>query len=142
MKIDTLIDIARMKRETDIDWSGKKNGNYIRLIYVLMLYKEEYEVETVSEILDSGAPVWQTNWLRLPKGGKKNLVLFLELLHEFKFWDFYKATTLYVDDTGRPHKHGTPLRTDSSKEYNHSLTLDCEIKPVFTLKDWCEQVDP
>ena len=80
-----------MKRETDIDWSGKKNGNYIRLIYVLMLYKEEYEVETVSEILDSGAPVWQTNWLRLPKGGKKNLVLFLELLHEFKFWDFYKG---------------------------------------------------
>jgi hypothetical protein len=83
MKIDTFIDIVRMRRKVD-----GKNPNYARLINTLCVYRKMYEVETISEIIDTEH--FEYKWLRrVPNGGRKSLNLFKELLTELKFWDYY-----------------------------------------------------
>ncbi len=82
MKIDTFIDIARMRRKVD-----GKNPNYTRLINTLRIYRDIYEVNTISEIIDGP---FEHNWIRrVPNGGRKSLNLFKELLTDLKFWDYY-----------------------------------------------------
>ena len=88
MKIDTLIDIVRIKREINVTRYGK-NPNYRRLMYVLMTYKEMYEVKTISEIISMP----ERNWIRIPNAGRKSLNLFKELLTELEFWNFYDITS-------------------------------------------------
>jgi len=90
MKIDYLINLSMTVRETDKMFDKRRKQKYLRLATALNMWKSEFGVETVEEIINY--PRWQYTWKRLPLCGKGSLNTFLELLSESEF--FFK---LYIE---------------------------------------------
>ena len=80
MKIDYLINLSMKVRETDKMFDGRRKQKYIRLMVALKMWKSEFGVETVEEIINY--PNWQYTWRRLPNCGRGSANTFLELLSE------------------------------------------------------------